>query len=186
MYFFEQFYRLQGFHIAIPPPYIRNGDEFVAMTDDMLLRGLYQRRALFYRAPSREVPFDVLMKSLYGPRGWIIDTNDKRRQQTTWEYTDAGYWFWVDMTYSPRGMKKESEIDRDEATKLMSVEEYLIVFSALIGSVPRLTEESLGWLPLPVWLRTLSSGRHLSASNGYRFMLDDALPAYVRPIYRLV
>jgi len=186
IYFFEQFYRLQGFQISIPPPYIRRGDEFVALNDDMLLKGLYQRRALFYRPPSHEVPFDEMMKSLYGPRGWVIDTDDKRRLETTWEHADTGYWFWVDMTYSPRGMKKESEIHREEAMTLMSIEEYLIVFSALIGSVPQADDETFSWLPIPIWLRTQSSGRHLAASNGYRFMVDDNRDAYARPAYRLV
>jgi len=185
MQFFTEFYQLQGFEVAVPPPIFQKGDVLVAMNDSMLAKGLSEKKALFYRPSSKEVPFDRLMRSLYGSSGWIIDTDDERRQETSWDFADDGYWFWVDMDDSPYYLKTESEIGDDERTALMSVEEYLIVFSALICRIPSFTKEHPQWLPAPVWLRTISSGRHLTGCNGYRFTLNGSKPASVRTRSRL-
>ena len=181
--FFSEFYRRHRFDVEVPYPMGQNGnhlsDVYFGMKGEI-------KQALFYRPATTEVSFVEMMDAMSGTQSWT-EYHLELFDAAAWEPTKRGYWFWVDTGYKRELIKREEQISQEEAKTLMSLEEYIIFYYALMSSYPRL-ESPPHLIQLNSWLRTrITYNNHphlITARGGTTIGAMDKRPGYIRSSVR--
>lgn len=137
---FEKWYRKLGFDLSIPTPHI---------PDEEFTKRAKQHQALFYRPPTSAVSYEAFMKATGQGKHWtVVDDDEIPRATITWEPTDTGYWFWVEISEDcPR--LNISWKDLTTVFHLSSLEEYVIMWWAMKIKQRKILDNDMR-----CWLRT--------------------------------
>ncbi|MEK7516280.1 MAG: hypothetical protein AAB562_01655 [Patescibacteria group bacterium] len=116
---FEQWYRTLGFAIAPPLPRV---------SDREFARRRKLGQSLFYRPSSAGMSYEGFMAAVGQYSHWTVK-DEANRVKVGWEPASAGYWFWAEVSEDcPR--LRTSWNDLSQATNLLSLEEYVVVWHA--------------------------------------------------------
>lgn len=175
MIYFAEFFRINGIKAEVPLPTNSRGE---VISDEQINLWLEQKWSLYYRPSSEEAPFIEMMDSFSGTSSWTTYELETFRE-ANWERAEEGYWFWADIDYSRANLVRDSQLGRDDISKLLCLEEYVIFDKSTDWPNP-LVQNYPMWKEENMWLRTLVNGRPVAAKKGNRITAEFNGIAYPR------
>ncbi|MDO8505174.1 MAG: hypothetical protein Q7S48_01155 [bacterium] len=131
----QKFYTELGIEVVVPKPFVASNREYS--------RNRKKNKELFYRPSSSTMGYAKFMKAVGQGKHWTVVHKDRNRVK--WEDAETGYWFWAEV--APKCPRVKTSWSKLITTlkRLISLEEYVIVWYMCCKAGETLDISTLSW-----------------------------------------